>query len=95
MFRRQMPGFCNYRTNCKYRQGERQALTTIIECLRYMADFYPKHIEKEDKRFFIPCMACFTPEEKDAILNEEYEFDKKLIHQIYREKINVWTTAQD
>lgn len=79
----------------KYQQGEKQALTTIIECLRYMADFCPKHIEKEDKQFFIPCMAYFTSEEKDAMLNEEYEFDKNLIHQIYREKINTWMTKAD
>ena len=30
----------------------------------YMTDFYPKHIEKEDKRFFLPCMNYFTQEEK-------------------------------
>ncbi|MGV8121443.1 MAG: hemerythrin domain-containing protein [Candidatus Xenobiia bacterium LiM19] len=79
----------------KYQQGERQALTTIIECLRYMADFYPKHIEKEDTRFFIPCMTYFTPDEKEAMLKEEYEFDKNLIHQIYREKIKLWTIEPD
>jgi hemerythrin-like domain-containing protein len=72
----------------RYVRGDKQALPAILNSLRYMTDFYPKHIEKEDKHFFLPCMAYFTAEEKEAMLKEEWEFDKNLIHQIYKAKVN-------
>jgi hemerythrin-like domain-containing protein len=75
----------------KYIRGDKQALPVILDCLRYMADFYPKHIEKEDRHFFLPCMSYFTPEEQEAMLKEEWEFDRNLIHQIYKQKIDEWT----
>lgn len=76
----------------KYVHGDKDFLTAILDSLRYLIDFYPKHIEKEDKRFFLPCMNYFTSEEKEAMLKEEWEFDKNLIHQIYTDKISAWTT---
>jgi hypothetical protein len=36
-------------------------------------------------------MEYFNREEKDAMLAQEYEFDRNLIHQIYKEKV---TTAE-
>ena len=62
-------------SNAKYIDGDRGGLVVISECLRSLVGFYPKHIEKEDKHFFIPVMDYFTQEEKDAMLKEEYEFD--------------------
>jgi hemerythrin-like domain-containing protein len=76
----------------KYVQGDKEALAVILNSLRYMTEFYPKHIAKEDKHFFLPCMNYFTSEEKEAMLKEEWEFDKNLIHQIYKDKISAWTT---
>jgi hemerythrin-like domain-containing protein len=72
----------------RYVRGDKEALPAILDSLRYMTVFYPKHIEKEDRRFFIPCMDYFTAEEKDRMLKEEWEFDKNLIHQIYRAKVS-------
>ena len=72
--------------------GDKDSLTAILDSLRYLIDFYPKHIEKEDKHFFLPCMNYFTSEEKEAMLKEEWEFDKNLIHQIYMDKISAWAT---
>lgn len=71
----------------KYENGDAGALTTILDCMGFMTDFYPKHIEKEDRRFFLPCMEYFSMEEKDTMLREEQEFDKDLIHQLYAEKV--------
>jgi hemerythrin-like domain-containing protein len=45
--------------------------------------FYPKHIEKEDKHFFIPCMDYFSQKEKDKMFEESWEFDRKLFHEKY------------
>jgi len=66
-----------------YIKGDKGAVEDIIKSLKFLADFYPKHIEKEDKRFFIPIMGCFTKDEQDAMLLEGYEFDRKLIHEKY------------
>ena len=60
--------------------------------MKFMTDFYPKHIEKEDKHFFLPCMNYFTPEEKESMLKEGWEYDKNLIHQLYKEKVSIWDT---
>ena len=71
----------------RYLQGDQDALAIILDRLQFLVDFYPKHIEKEDRRFFMPVMATFSQAEKEAMLEEEYEFDRNLIHQIYKERI--------
>ncbi len=71
--------------NEEYQRGGEGAIATILECMRALVDFYPKHIEKEDKHFFIPIMDYFSQEEKDAMLKEEYEFDRNFIHLKYQE----------
>jgi hemerythrin-like domain-containing protein len=70
--------------NDAYRNGDDKAVFTIFDCVKSLVDFYPKHIEKEDRHFFIPIMAYFSNEEKEAMLEEEYAFDRELIHEIYR-----------
>jgi hemerythrin-like domain-containing protein len=70
--------------NAKYIRGNKESLIVIMDCIKSLVEFYPKHIEKEDKHFFIPCMDYFTDSEKDAMLKEEWEFDKSLIHETYR-----------
>ena len=38
--------------NTRYRNGDESALSEITQKLQTLVDFYPKHIEKEDKIFF-------------------------------------------
>lgn len=73
--------------NKRYIQDDRDAMSTVTECMRSLVQFYPKHIEKEDKHFFIPCMNYFTETEQQAILGKEWEFDKNLIHEKYRNMV--------
>jgi hemerythrin-like domain-containing protein len=73
--------------NQRYMQGDRNAMPTVIDCLKSLVQFYPKHIEKEDKHFFIPCMDYFTETEQQSILREEWEFDRSLIHEKYRNMV--------
>ena len=73
--------------NAKYVQGSQEALSVIMDCIKSLVEFYPKHIEKEDKHFFIPCMDYFTDSEKDTMLKEEWEFDKSLIHEKYQNMV--------
>lgn len=70
----------------EFLSGKQEALSEVLVCLRDIAAFYPKHIEKEDKHFFLPCMDYFTESEKDRMLEEEMDFDKGFIHRIYKEK---------
>jgi hemerythrin-like domain-containing protein len=72
----------------KFVAGEAAQLDVILEKLKFLVDFYPKHIEKEDKHFFVPVMEYFTKEEQQAQLIEGYEYDRKMIHRKY-EKIVV------
>ena len=67
----------------RYSKGDQNSISVIMECLKDLVEFYPKHIEKEDKHFFIPVMDYFSKDEKDVMLQEGYEFDRKLIHEKY------------
>lgn len=69
----------------KYENGNEAALVTIIDIMNQLVQFYPKHIEKEDKVFFKPAMEYLTKAERDAMLEEEYEFDKNFIHVVYKD----------
>jgi hemerythrin-like domain-containing protein len=65
----------------------------IADGLRSLVEFYPNHIKKEDKNFFIPIMDYFSPEEKDAMIREGYELDSRLIHQEYENLVRVLDVA--
>ncbi|BEQ13547.1 hemerythrin domain-containing protein [Desulfoferula mesophila] len=59
----------------------------LVGLLQKLAAFYPRHIEKEDKRFFFPIMEFFSRQEMDQMLQDFYEFDRKLIHDFFRAKV--------
>ena len=67
--------------NSRYMNGDKGALHEIFESMSTLIGFYPKHIEKEDKSFFLPIMGQFSKEEKDAMLAEGYRFDAGLLHE--------------
>ena len=71
----------------RYLRGDPAALSLMLNRMRFLVDFYPRHIEKEDKHFFLPIMNYFSPEEKEDMLREEWEFDKNLIHLIYKNRV--------
>ncbi len=71
----------------RFLEGSRESLPLMIDKMRFLVALYAIHIDKEDKHFFLPCMGYFSQEEKDAMLAAEYEYDRNLIHQLYREKV--------
>jgi len=75
--------------NKRYANGDVEAFPLMIECISLLVDFYPKHIEKEDKHFFFPVMSYFSEEERDLMLKEGYLFDQTLIHDKYKEVVTV------
>lgn len=73
--------------NTRYRNGDKDALTDIAEKLQTLIEFYPRHIEKEDKIFFPASRKYLNDEEDQAMLEEFWEFDRKMIHEKYRSLI--------
>jgi hemerythrin-like domain-containing protein len=65
--------------------GDSKAKEDILRCMQTLVEFYPRHIEKEDKHFFIPVMDYFSQDEQEAMLREGFEFDQRLIHEKYRQ----------
>ena len=70
--------------NAQYRVGEKIALAVIVSKLKKLVNFYPKHIEKEDKVFFPSYMKYLSDEEDQLMLEEFYEFDREMIHEKYK-----------
>ena len=68
----------------RYRNGDISAVADITNKLQTLAEFYPKHIEKEDKVFFPASRAYFTDKEDQAMLAEFREFDRRMIHEKYK-----------
>jgi hemerythrin-like domain-containing protein len=76
----------------KYAAGDTASLKEIVDRLKELTEFYPKHIAKEDKNFFIPVMSYFNREEMDAMLEEMWEFDRNMIHEKYEKLVEKFET---
>lgn len=70
--------------NTRYRNGDQTALPEIAKNLKTLTEFYPKHIEKEDKVFFPAALTYISRDEDQAMLTAFREFDQNMIHEKYR-----------
>ena len=77
----------------RYARTQKNGFQEIITCITELVQFYPVHIEKEDKHFFMPVMGYFTESEKDAMLRQGYDFDQRLIHDKYRDLVEGFERA--
>ena len=59
--------------------------------LKALAELYPVHIEKEDKRFFYPVMSYLSDEEQDQMLESFQRFDRAMIHERYKDLVEELT----
>lgn len=73
--------------NTHYIQGDNKVVDEILRLLEKLVNFYPEHIRKEDKDFFIPCMKYFSQQEQQEMLDEFWEFDRKMIHEKYKKVV--------
>lgn len=71
----------------RYLDGDTNSFEIIRKKLMEISDFYPLHIEKEDKHFFRPAMEYFSEEELDSMLKEFWDYDREMIHKKYREVV--------
>lgn len=79
--------------NEKYRKGDGNVLLEIITKMKALIEFYPRHIQKEDRQFFIPVMEYFSREEKNDMLRDGYALDSKLLHEAYAETVSSMKTG--
>jgi hemerythrin-like domain-containing protein len=56
----------------------------VVKPINDIITLYPEHIRKEDERFFYPTLTYLTKGEQDAMLQEFWEFDRKMIHEKYQ-----------
>jgi hemerythrin-like domain-containing protein len=77
----------------KYVAGRPEALTEVLEHMTFLVEFYPRHIDKEDKLFFLPVMEYFSQEEKDALLAQMNDFDQKFSHTQYQKMVSDWEAS--
>ncbi|HVN95718.1 MAG TPA: hemerythrin domain-containing protein [Syntrophorhabdaceae bacterium] len=78
--------------NTRYRNKDTKALGEVTSCLRTLVDFYPGHINKEDQVFFPASRAYLSDQEDQKMLEEFYEFDRKMIHDKYKAVVSELTT---
>lgn len=71
----------------KWSNGGRESLSSISNSIRKLCELYPRHINKEDKGFFMPCQQYFTKAEREHLLDTGYTFDKEFTTSTYREKM--------
>ena len=69
--------------NARYRQGDTGAWAEIADHLKTLIEFYPRHIEKEDKQFFPAARSYFSQSEDQAVLARFNAFDQRMIHEKY------------
>jgi len=51
--------------------------------MKFLTQFYPIHIEKEDKVFFPACLQYLTKEDQQQMLAQFNDFDRQMIHEKY------------
>ena len=69
--------------NRRYAGGDTAVLVEIESAVQALIEFYPVHIEKEDRHFFKPSLEYFTDAEQARMLQDFGEFDRALIHEKY------------
>lgn len=72
----------------RYAAGDSTVFEAMVDALSELVEFYPRHIAKEDKNFFLPVMAHFSQTEKERMLQEGFDFDASLIHEKYRHLVD-------
>lgn len=68
-----------------YLKGDVGALKDTVQLMIDLVEFYPMHINKEDKQFFYSSTEYFSQQEQKEMLKEFWEFDRKLVHEKYQQ----------
>jgi hemerythrin-like domain-containing protein len=63
----------------RYMKGDPDAVGSIVTVCKGLVEFYPGHMEKEEKGFFTPSMKYFSKREQEEMVKKFWEFDKDLL----------------
>ena len=80
--------------NERYARGDGDALKDMLYELEKIVTFYPIHIEREDKDFFLPVMNYFSKQEQIVMLDEFRALDRGMIHGKYKSIVEEEEKAQ-
>ncbi len=75
-------------SNEKYLKGAKDEFDIIIQKLKWLIEFYPRHIKKEDASFFPDTEKYFSQAELDILLKKYEDFDRNMIHEKYSNLIS-------
>lgn len=67
-----------------WQAGDKAGAAELADLLSELADFYPRHIKKEDADFFPSTEKLFSEGELNAMLHAFAVFDADMIHEKYR-----------
>jgi rubredoxin/hemerythrin-like domain-containing protein len=67
-----------------YASSNIESLKDVLKLLGVLVEFYSLHIQKEDKQFFYPSMEYLNKQEQESMVQEFWEFDRKMIHEKYQ-----------
>ena len=68
--------------------GRPDRLPELLAAMQDLIEFYPKHIEKEDKHFFPETERHYTKDELDRLIESFYSFDMQMIHEKYKDVVD-------
>lgn len=72
---------------------EQESLDELLENMMALVEFFPRHIDKEDRHFFLPVMEYFSREEKDTLLERMNRFDQDAIQEKYQNIVAAWAAG--
>lgn len=72
------------RAKDRYMENSQAGKPDVISTINAIVVFYPRHVEKEEKHFFLPAMDYFSGDEMEEMLRAFMEFDSRLFHDEYR-----------
>ncbi|MHB8842486.1 MAG: hemerythrin domain-containing protein [Candidatus Aquicultor sp.] len=73
--------------NERYEHDSKEAFQDIERILLAINTFYPKHLRTEEEHFFPFVMAYLSTQESDAMAKAFPQFDARLFHELYSEKV--------
>ncbi len=70
-------------TRDSFVKGDPDAMKSILVICKSLVEFYPGHMEKEEKSFFAPALEYFSKREQEEMVKRFWEFDKDLLLEKY------------
>jgi len=71
--------------NEEYSRGFTDEIDDVYQCLEKLTSFLPFHSKNEEEGLFKNCLDYFTVRQAQVMVKDFWEFDRKLIHQKYRD----------